>query len=65
MEHIPQTDIAKLSSYQGLDVVTILVSFVVFDRKHTVIFHSCGFYNVPLVLIVYARSFHALAAILD
>ena len=60
MEHIPQTDIAKLSTYQGLDIATIPVSFIVFGRTHTVVFHSYGFYNVPLVLIVYARSFQAL-----
>ena len=41
--------------------------FIAFDRKHTiyVAFHSCGFYDVPRVLIADARSFQALATILD
>ena len=38
-----------------------------FDRTHTidVVFHSRGFYDVQRVLIADARSFQALAAILD
>ena len=31
----------------------------------SVVFHSHGFYDVPWVFIVDARSFHALAAIVD
>ena len=40
---------------------------IVFNRTNTiyVVFHSCGCYDVPWVLITDARSFQALATILD
>ena len=40
---------------------------IAFDRKRSiyVVFPSRGFYEVPRVLIAAARSFQALAAILD
>ena len=40
---------------------------IAFDRTHTiyVVFEFCGFYNFQRVLIVNARSFQALATILD
>ena len=43
------------------------LSIIAFDRTHTiyVVFQSRGIYDVPRVLIANARSFQALATILD
>ena len=38
---------------------------IAFDFVFAFVFQSCGFYNVPRVLITDARSFQALATILD
>ena len=45
----------------------IIILFITFDRTHTiyVVFQFRGFYGVPRALIVDARSFQAVAAILD
>ena len=43
-------------------IMTIVI--IAFDRTHTV-FRSRGFYDVPRVLLADARSFQALAAVLD
>jgi len=50
-----------------VDALTIMFSIITFERTHTiyVVFHSRGFFDVPRVLIADARSFQALAAILD
>ena len=47
--------------------IMTLAGFIVFDRMHTIytVFQSCRFYDVLRVLFVDARSFQALAAILD
>ena len=51
----------------SLIVSIYLNTLFAFDRTHTifVVFQSRGFYDVPWVLIADARSFQALAAILD
>ena len=50
-------------------VILIIMTIVIiaFDRTHTVslVFRSRGFYDVPQVLLADARSFQALATVLD
>ena len=55
---------SKYGFYQGLELHVWLL--IALDRMHTdhADFHSCGFYDVPWVLITDARSFPALAPIL-
>ena len=56
---------SKYGFYRGLELHVWLL--IALDRMHTVHadFYSSGFYDVPRVLISDARSFQALAPILD
>ena len=64
---VHEVKVSALKTWLYASIGCLVVAVFAFDRTHTmyVVFQSRGFYDVPRVLVADARSFQALATILD